>query len=84
MSHYVTNCIMTGYFLKLHAPHVPHGAEKIPIRRKCLVQKSQSKETRRVAHSLMECPAFPREPKEPLTLSGRVKLHILHLDFGFC
>ncbi|NXP73838.1 MYBPP protein, partial [Ramphastos sulfuratus] len=40
------------------------------VRKKCLVQKCQPKETRRVAHSLMEYPAFPREPREPLTFSG--------------
>ncbi|NXR11929.1 MYBPP protein, partial [Semnornis frantzii] len=35
------------------------------VRRKCLVRKCQPKETRSV-----EYPAFPREPREPLTFSG--------------
>ncbi|NXF86423.1 MYBPP protein, partial [Eubucco bourcierii] len=40
------------------------------VRRKCLVRKHQPKETRRVAHSLMEYPAFLRETREPVTFSG--------------
>ncbi|XP_054026500.1 MYCBP-associated protein [Dryobates pubescens] len=71
VSHCVPNCIVTVYFLKLHAPHLPHDAGRIPVRRKCLVRKCQPKETRRVAQVLVACPAFPREPREPLTFSGR-------------
>ncbi|NXN17820.1 MYBPP protein, partial [Indicator maculatus] len=41
------------------------------VRRKCLVQKHQPKETRRVAQILVAYPAFPKEPREPLTFSGQ-------------
>ncbi|NXG49471.1 MYBPP protein, partial [Psilopogon haemacephalus] len=40
------------------------------VRRKCLVPKRQPEEARREAHTLLEHPAFPREPREPLTFSG--------------
>ncbi|XP_054249752.1 MYCBP-associated protein [Indicator indicator] len=56
---------------KLHAPHPSHDAGRIPVRRKCLVQKHQPKETRRVAQILVAYPVFPKEPRELLTFSGQ-------------
>lgn len=83
VSQYVPNCIVTVYFLKLHAPHLPHDAGRIPVRRKYLVRKYRPRETKKATHLLVACPASPKAHREPLTFSGRVKLHVLSLDFGF-
>ncbi|XP_075375236.1 MYCBP-associated protein [Mycteria americana] len=55
---------------KLHAPHLPHDAGRIPVRRKYLVRKYQPKETKKKAHFLVACRAFPKAPREPLRFSG--------------
>lgn len=83
VSQYVPNCIVTVYFLKLHAPHLPHDAGRIPVRKKYLVRKYRPRETKKATHLLVACPASPKAHREPLTFSGRVKLHVLSLDFGF-
>ncbi|XP_008945622.1 PREDICTED: MYCBP-associated protein-like, partial [Merops nubicus] len=59
---------------KLHAPHPPRDAGRIPVRR-----ERRPKEPKRL---LVACPAFPKAPRGPLTFSGRVKLHILYLGPG--
>ncbi|XP_010178327.1 PREDICTED: MYCBP-associated protein [Mesitornis unicolor] len=64
---------------KLHALHPPHDPGSIPVTTKYLVRKSQPKETKKVSHVLVACSASPRTPREPLTFSGRVKLHIFSL-----
>ncbi|KAM9258290.1 LOW QUALITY PROTEIN: MYCBP-associated protein [Cariama cristata] len=55
---------------KLHAPHLPCDAGRIPVRRKCLLRKYRPKETKAAAHLLAAYPAFPKAPREPLTFSG--------------
>uniref|UniRef100_A0A663LSX1 MYCBP associated protein n=2 Tax=Athene cunicularia TaxID=194338 RepID=A0A663LSX1_ATHCN len=55
---------------KLHAPHLPHDAGRIPVRRKYLVRKYQPKEAKKAAHLLVAHPASPKAPSEPLTFSG--------------
>ncbi|XP_042658723.1 MYCBP-associated protein isoform X3 [Tyto alba] len=55
---------------KLHAPHLPHDAGRIPVRRKYLVRKYRPKEAKKEAHLLVAYPAFPKTPREPLTFSG--------------
>ncbi|XP_009980067.1 PREDICTED: LOW QUALITY PROTEIN: MYCBP-associated protein, partial [Tauraco erythrolophus] len=68
---------------KLHTPHLPYDAGRIPVSRKYFVQKRQPKETKKVAHSLVAYPASPKAHREPPAFSGTVKLHILSLSFGF-
>lgn len=75
VSQYVPNCIVTVCFLKLHAPHPPHDAGRIPVRKEYLVRKYRPKKTKKAADLLVAYPAFPKAPTEPLTFSGRVKLH---------
>ncbi|XP_050764529.1 MYCBP-associated protein [Gymnogyps californianus] len=70
VSQYVPNCIATVYFLKLHAPHLPHDAGRIPVRRKYLVRKYRPKETKKAVHLLVAYPAFSKAPRESLTFSG--------------
>ncbi|KAM9639077.1 MYCBP-associated protein isoform 1-T1 [Morphnus guianensis] len=55
---------------KLHAPHLPHDAGRIPVRKKYLVRKYRPRETKKAAHLLVACPAFPKAHREPLTFSG--------------
>ncbi|XP_066836344.1 MYCBP-associated protein isoform X5 [Anser cygnoides] len=55
---------------KLHAPHLPHDAGRIPVTRKFLIRKYRPKETKKKAHLLVAYPVFPRAPKEQLSFSG--------------
>uniref|UniRef100_A0A8B9NBD4 MYCBP associated protein n=1 Tax=Accipiter nisus TaxID=211598 RepID=A0A8B9NBD4_9AVES len=56
---------------KLHAPHLPHDAGRIPVRKKYLVRKYRPRETKKATHLLVACPASPKAHREPLTFSGR-------------
>ncbi|XP_074463992.1 radical S-adenosyl methionine domain-containing protein 1, mitochondrial isoform X2 [Larus michahellis] len=55
---------------KLHVPHPPHDAGRIPARKEYLIRKYRSKETKKVTDLLVAYPAFPKAPREPLTFSG--------------
>ncbi|XP_054077458.1 radical S-adenosyl methionine domain-containing protein 1, mitochondrial isoform X2 [Rissa tridactyla] len=55
---------------KLHVPHPPHDAGRIPVRKEYLVRKYRSKETKKVTDLFVAYPAFPKAPREPLTFSG--------------
>ncbi|KAM6376619.1 radical S-adenosyl methionine domain-containing protein 1, mitochondrial isoform 1-T1 [Pluvialis apricaria] len=55
---------------KLHAPHPPHDAGRIPVRKEYLVRKYRPKEAKKAADLLVAYPAFPKAPREPLTFSG--------------
>ncbi|XP_009322078.1 PREDICTED: MYCBP-associated protein [Pygoscelis adeliae] len=70
VSQHVPNCLVTVYFLKLHAPHLPHDAGRVPVRRKYLVRKYRPKETKKKSRFLVAYPAFPKAPREPLSFSG--------------
>ncbi|KAM6345269.1 MYCBP-associated protein [Alca torda] len=55
---------------KLHAPHPPHDAGRILVRKEYLVRKYRSKEAKKVTDLLVAYPVFPKAPREPLTFSG--------------
>ncbi|XP_068769810.1 MYCBP-associated protein isoform X2 [Struthio camelus] len=55
---------------KLHPPHLPRDAEKIPVRRKFLVRKHQPKETKKKVQLLVAYPAIPTATGKPLSFVG--------------